>query len=188
MPRSQMKNRMTFALFACGLIILLGGSFHANATNFAASPLSHTIQKAPIIIQGALGSSSVKVVNSIPQTYYQVTVTEILKGSVASNSIEVRQLGGLNLHVSGAVSFAQGENVIILLDPANSDGSYNVHGMEMGKINVSPAGELSGGPVDSDRLASSQAATNQLALTGVTVQPHGPWTLTQLRNLIQNPQ
>ncbi len=165
----------------CILSTILVGTW-AKATTFAPAPLGQTIHESPIIVSGTIISVAVKndvtlSGNLLPFTYYQFNVTEVLKGSLSANSIVIRQMGGGNLRASGAASFSINENVIVLLDTRNPDGSYDVHGLSLGKIRMdSLSGNLSGTAIESDK---------QHALFTKTA-PKDHWSMNDLRSLIQN--
>lgn len=117
----------------------------AFATSFYPQPFPDTIQGAPVIVRGKAGmnySDWAKDDEGSKRiyTFNEIQVTEVLKGSLSANSVVIREMGGekdgVGLHVEGTSHYQRGEDVVVLLRHKNSDGSYDVQGMMMGKYNV----------------------------------------------------
>jgi Matrixin/Fibronectin type III domain len=79
---------------------------------------------------------SAPLVDGPPATDYMVEVNRILKGDLAGSTIVVRVPGGINplgvgLKVWGAPRFAEGENALLFLRPAQ-DGTYRILHLMLG--------------------------------------------------------
>lgn len=116
------------------------------ATTFIERPFPTTVQDAPLIVRGKIGQTRPEWVNGIDGarrifTYYDLNVTESIKGGIASGSaIQIRELGGekdgMGMQVSGTAHFDPEEDTVVFLGEKNGDQSYDVHGMMMGKYNL----------------------------------------------------
>lgn len=130
----------------------------SGAATFAPQPLSETLKNAPVIVHATAGAARVKEVESatgvrMPYTYYEMQVDESLKGNVKPGVILVRQRGGDNWVTAGAATFQQGDDVVLLLNNPESDGSYELRALAMGKMTVGSGKELSGMAFVADALA-----------------------------------
>lgn len=145
------------------------------ATSFYSRPFSETVQEAPVIVRGrvdrsysdwAKGADGARRI----YTFYNVEVTETLKGPEQPATLVMRELGGekdgVGMQVAGAAHFEPGEDVVTLLSARNSDGTFDVHGLMMAKLDVlkddAGAEYLSGPALDTTRK----------------------WTLQDLRQLV----
>lgn len=153
-------------------------------TSFFVQPFPQIIEQAPVIVRGKVGmnySDWGKDGEGIKRiyTYYELQVTEVLKGPLRSNSIVFRELGGekdgVGLQIAGASQFEKGEDVVVLLKSKNSESSYDIQGMMMGKYNIQTdsTGQeilvgpgINGGAVSNSKISSS-------------------WTLEGVRQIIQ---
>jgi hypothetical protein len=154
----------------------------AEATSFMPTPFPTSVQNAPIILRGKVGMSYPEFAQDPDGgkrifTFTEIQPTEVLKGDVrtAANSLIIREMGGekdgVGYHVPGTAQFQRGEDTVIFLRPADRDGTFDVHGMMMGKYNVitnSEGQEVLDGP-------------------GLILDPNAPpekWTLDRLRKVI----
>ncbi len=120
-------------------------SFQADATSFAPREFTETVADAPIIVRGKIGSSYAHWalgqdgVRRI-YTYSELALDEVFRGDIPRKSIQVREMGGekdgVGMDVPGAARFETGEDVVLFLQPPNSDSSYDVKGLMMAKLNV----------------------------------------------------
>jgi len=164
---------------------LTGFLFHfllcrsALATTFVEVPFHEWVNQTPTIVHGKVGGSysdwAEAGFGKNIYTFYNVEVTEFMKGDPSSGrDIVVREVGGekdgLGMQVSGSAHFVRGENVVVFLNPENSDGVYEVRGLSTGKFNVNQQS-------DGRECLSGSA----LARTGECT-----WTLTDLRRVIKN--
>lgn len=118
----------------------------SHATSFVPIPLTSQVGEADTIVRGKTGQgySDYGPRNDGGRsiyTYYQLQVSEVLKGDVApSSSISIREMGGevngVGMQVAGASHFDPGEDVVVFLGPKNPDGSYDVKGLSSGKYNI----------------------------------------------------
>jgi len=169
------------------------------ATTFFERPFPDTVQEVPIIVRGIVGNSySNWAANEDGgrriYTFYDLQVSERLKGTVESKTLLMREIGGekdgIGMQVAGSAHFDRGEDVVVMLSARNSDGSYDIRGMMMGKFNIEKdedgkevlvGGGLSGGHGghhdDSVRHVEGHDDS------GATPKPK--WTIESLRQLIQ---
>lgn len=120
----------------------------AQATTFAPRPFEEWVDRAPLVVRGVTGDKHADWYQE-PEgdsrriyTYTEFTVSEVLKGQDLQNGqvISLREMGGesggVGLEVPGSASFKRGEDVVVFLSIRSPDGSYPMHGMMMGKMNV----------------------------------------------------
>jgi hypothetical protein len=120
----------------------------AFATSFYERPFPDTVRSTPTIVRGKIGKSRTEW-TTLPDgsrhlfTYYDVDVSEGFKGVPRTGApIRIREIGGskdgVSLNVSGTAVFEKGEDVVVLLGRAGmeSDGTYPVMGMMMGKFDI----------------------------------------------------
>lgn len=117
----------------------------AQATTFFEQPFPETVEQAPNIVRGRVGMSySNWAVGSDGTrriyTYTELLLDETLKGNPSGKTIVIRELGGekdgVGMRIAGSAQFDRGEEVVVLLNDAGSDGSFDVNGMMMGKYNI----------------------------------------------------
>jgi hypothetical protein len=170
----------------------------ARAVTYAPTTLEQTIKSAPIIVRGVITGSFHSITDK-PYTNYTLKITEVMKGAVGAGQIAIKQLGGFNLVMSGRVSFKIGENVIVMLQGPQADNTYRLYGMGMGKLTLTPSGELVGAAVEADKLAqpttpsstpSNSTQPQALGLIGVPPPPAAitppKRTLTDLYKIIHD--
>ena len=117
-----------------------------NATTFVERPFPESVERAPNIVHGVAGTgrsewSEDQAGTRRIYTYTDFDVIEGLKGGVPEGvTIQVRSLGGdidgVGLRVPGTAKFKRGEEVVVFLMNENSDGSYDVKGLMMGRYSV----------------------------------------------------
>ncbi len=162
-----------FSLIVMGALLTITPNISNAATNVA-TDLTVIVNEATNITRGSITGSSVKLdATGVPFTYYNMKVSEVLKGSIKPGSrIVIRTLGGpLNSTQAldaGSATFNLDNNVIVLLEGRAADGSYLVHNFSIGKIGVASNGHISGDAVDSE-IKKNGAHT---------------WTLNELKALI----
>jgi hypothetical protein len=159
----------------------------AWATSFYPRPFPVTIQDAPVIVRGhinstysdwAVGPDNMRRL----YTFYNVEVSEVLKGSATGPTLVMREMGGekdgVGMEVAGAAHFQVGEDVVTLLSLPNSDGTYDVHGLMMGKMDVvkNDSGE--------EFLQGPALELNIHDENDVSQHSSQTWTLRNLRKLI----
>jgi hypothetical protein len=159
------------------LLLSIGLALIPNlqAASFDPQPFPEAVQEAPVIIRGKIGMSysdwgSDEGIKRL-FTYFELQVSEVLKGPTSQNSITFRELGGekdgTEFHISGSAHFESGEDVVVFLKEKNIEGAYELQGMMMGKYNV-------------------ETDSNGEYLTGPALASSAHWTLNALRQLIQN--
>jgi hypothetical protein len=115
-------------------------------------------------------------------TFYNVEVSEVLKGPATGPTLIMREMGGEKdgggMEVAGAAHFQVGEDVVTLLSLPNSDGIYDVHGLMMGKMDVAKndSGE--------EFLQGPALELNIHDENDVGQHSSQTWTLQNLRKLI----
>ncbi|HAR42872.1 MAG TPA: hypothetical protein DCS07_09635 [Bdellovibrionales bacterium] len=138
---NQLQARSVFFLLTFPLFL---NPLLAGATTFYERPFEETVQDAPTIVRGSIGNSYADWSKGLDgtkriYTYFDVQVTEVLKGSAQKPSLVLRQLGGekdgVGLQIAGSASFERGEDVVIFTGKRNGDGSYELLGLSMGKLN-----------------------------------------------------
>jgi hypothetical protein len=174
-------------LLVAGALSVVGPQA-ASAASFVAQPFAQSVKSAPIIVAGAISwNSSSHMVDNTPFTDNTLIVTEQIKGSVNGPTIQISELGGYNMIVSGAAHFKDGENVVVFLNGPDFNGRYKIYGMAMGKMSVDPTtGILSGGAIASDEVAAARAHAIKGAPTAPTVPPRRR-SITDLREIVANP-
>lgn len=117
-------------------------------------------------------------------TFYDLAVSEVLKGKVKGNSLLMREMGGekdgVGMEVPGASHFERGEDVVVMLGERNPDGSYDLRGLMTGKMNVElnqSGNEVLVGP-------AVQGVESHMGGQSDT-EPRKEWTLSALRDLIR---
>ena len=143
------------------------------ASTFDPQPFSETVQSAPIVVRAevqdgysdwGINDSGVKQIF----TYYKLHVTEVLRGTVNTKKITIREMGGekdgVTVTIPGTSVYRPGEDVVVLLKEPTKEEAYPVRGMSTGKYIVvtQPDGTLS--------------------LQGESSEP---WTLHDLRKLLK---
>ncbi len=150
-------------------------SAQAHSTSFDPQPFPDQVEEAPILARGQIGNHFVQWVEEKDQTrriytYYEFQVTEVFKGHLP-DGVKIREIGGIKdgegMEISGTAKFDQGEDVILTLGSENTDGSYSLRGMIMGKFNL------------------SKNETGQEIIVGAGLNENEPWRLDSLRKLIR---
>jgi hypothetical protein len=119
-------------------------------------------------------------------TYYQLNIAEVLKGRIQRSPILIRSLGGekdgVGLSIAGAVSFNSGEDVVVMLMEENSDSSFDIRSLMMGKMTLKKDAEgneiLAGPLVDSHNEHTHQGQPDPA--------PGKKWSLKELRELVKS--
>ncbi len=117
----------------------------AQATTFAPRPFPTVVQDARYIARGTIGVSHSEMSTGSDgmkriYTYYELQITEAVKGSFPSGTILIREMGGekdgIAMQVAGASQFKAGEDALVFLGAPNLDASYDVRGLSTGKYSV----------------------------------------------------
>ncbi len=173
----------------CGGIWLgLSLSLPSFASTFYQQPFPTTVEEAPLILKGKIGthySDWGKGINSQKIfTYYAFQNDETLKGptlSSTNSSLLVREIGGekdgVGLHVEGAAHFETGETVVVMVNPLNSEGTLDVHGMMLGKLTIEK-------DANGDEILKGPALWGSSSTFSLNQTPR-PWTLSDLKRLIR---
>jgi hypothetical protein len=182
---------------AAALLLLFVPSAHA--TTFLDVPFPDAVKDAPVIVHGQVGASAAdwsKDGNGSRRiyTFYDVDVSEVLKGDAPTGHIQMREMGGVKdgvgLQVAGASTYQPGEDVVVFLGERNSDGSFDVRGMMMGKYNVvkdaNGQAYLSGPGVNPILAHGHTFHPEDNAGSRNDTQPAKKWTLEDLRQVIRD--
>lgn len=179
------------------LVMLLGAvltSKTSQATSFLERPFPDSVKDAPVIVHGRVGATTTDWGHERDGgkrifTYWELDVGEVLKGAAerAGNILRMREMGGekdgVGMQISGAATFSLGEDVVVFLDDKNSEGSYDVYGMMMGKYTFTKDADgqetLYGAGLSSVEKPRIYDAEDDHAAT-----PVPKWTLEALRRLI----
>lgn len=154
--------------------------FLAAANVLEAVPLEQSTVKAPFIVYGKIQRARVANASTatgvlLPFTFFDMQVTEVMKGDIPEKQITFLQKGGGNLNTEGSATFHEGENVVVFLNDKNLDGSYELRGLKMGKLIVEPGEVLKGPAITADARWSAEHGDQSARST---------WTLNDLRALI----
>lgn len=121
-------------------------------------------------------------------TYTQFDVAEVIKGEMPSSLITIRTLGGekdgVGMTIAGAAVFQEGEEVVVMLDSEQKDGSFPVRGMMLGKLKVESAdGELYlSGPAVSTPMHDASGPRGMVYEE--TDKKPETWTVSKLKKLV----
>ncbi|HUK91917.1 MAG TPA: hypothetical protein VLZ81_16055, partial [Blastocatellia bacterium] len=98
-------------------------------------------------------------------TYIRLKVGKVLKGSLATDEIVLKQLGGqtqdYGTSICSAPSFSAGERVLLYLDTWPTDGSIRVHENFLGKFSI--VRDPQSGKLEVERSMPPETALNQPA-------------------------
>lgn len=185
---TQVRRLLSVALFSCAFLLPQG--LPARATSFMAQPFPKTVQESPTIVRGKVRSSHSDWGRSSDDsrqifTYTDLDVEEVIKGpGIQAPSIQIREIGGevggVGMEVAGSSHFSPGEDIVVMLGNKNDDGSFDVRGLMMGKLDVRKdrSGQeiLSGPAIDYQGEEASGAGGDTLS--------QKIWTLEALRRLV----
>lgn len=130
------------SIFLFGVLLF---SFQSLATSFYQPPFPQAVQQTERIVRGrVLGSEPAWAIgpdgNRRIYTFIELDLDEALKGEFGGRTLRVRELGGaigkVGLQVPGTAKFSEGEDVVLFLGRKNSDDSYDLRGLMMGKYEV----------------------------------------------------
>lgn len=163
------------------------------AASFSTQPFTKTVQDAPVIVRGKVGTNSAdwgKDADGIKRlyTFYELQVSEVFKGDATTPTLTMRELGGekdgMGMQISGASQYEKGEDVVVLLKDKNPDGSFDVQGMMMGKYNIQT-------DPDGNETLMGAGLMGQENIAAENPSEPKKWTLETLRQTIrtqaQNP-
>jgi hypothetical protein len=194
-----MLRVLASSIFFVALFWAFSGS--AFATTFLPMPLPQMVVQAPNIVRGTIGAT---IYSDWAQgsggnrgiyTFYQLQPIEVFKGDIsASASILFREQGGekdgIGMHIPGSGVFSPGEDVVVMLSPRNSDGSYDLRGLSSGKFNIIRQDDgseaLTGialSPPDSDGFVhDADEGDSHPAHSGASKK----WTISDLRKIVHD--
>lgn len=181
------------------LFVFLLNSFvfsNSHATSFNIRPFSEFTQSASNIVRGTI--SNVHTENAVTNdggktiyTYANLAVKEVFKGSIHSNNVLIRKLGGTKdgttLEIPSSPEFVENEDTVLFLSTEKEDKSYEVMGLELGKFGLEEkngATILTGGMFNYSQpgqVHDHDAHTSSDDLT----ENQKPWSLTDLRALVR---
>ena len=124
------------------LLVTLPLARAAGATTYMMmSDEALTDQASAIVDAKVVGVEPAPVVDGPPSTDYLVEIDRVLKGDLSGSTVVVRVPGGVNplglgLKIWGAPQFAEGENAILFLRPAQ-DGTYRILHLMLGAFHES---------------------------------------------------
>lgn len=176
------------------VLILFSGLAHA--TTFVKKTFEKAVSDSEGIVRGTVGINYPNWAQ-FPDgsrricTFTELTIEEVLKGDipVSGKLLLLRELGGskdgVSLQIPGQVRFGKGEEVVVFIAlPPNSDGSFTLNGMELGKYTFMQDEDgslyLTGGRITQNREREYAREP------GATPLPVKRWTLASLRKLIQD--
>jgi hypothetical protein len=164
--------------FLIGFCLLVTAAF---ATEFVPSSLPSQVAQIPIIVRGTIGMSysdwgSHDGGGRGIFTFYQLQPTEVMKGQIAAGAtILFREIGGekdgMGEEIPGSAQFTRGEDVVVMLGPQNSDGSYDLRGLSAGKFNIT----------------REEDGSESLTSVALSPPPHeGKWTIADLKKAVRD--
>ncbi len=108
----------------------------AAATTYKMMSDSALADQAQVVVEAKIASVSSAPLVGKPSTDYLIEVNRVLKGDILGSTVMVRVPGGLDpqglgLKIWGAPRFAEGENAILFLSPAQ-DGTYRILHLMLG--------------------------------------------------------
>jgi hypothetical protein len=186
-----------------GALLLALFPLQSLATTFLERPFPTTVQEAPVIVRGKVGTSYTNWAE-LPDgskrihTFTELQLDDILKGTITGRTLIMRELGGekdgVGMQVSGTAQFDRGEDVVVFLGLKNPDGSHDVHGMMMGKYNVERDEQgkeyLVGAGLSSLTQPGLRGHEHLVEPDGEEGQrdtrPDSKWTIEALRQLIRD--
>ena len=159
-------------------------------------PFQDTVQEAPTIVHGKVGMSYSdwgKTADGGKRlyTFYELLISEVLKGNASGNSLIMREIGGekdgVGLQVPGAAQFNRGEDVVVMLSGKNEDGSYDVWGLTMGRyvVQKDESGQESVVGAGITAKGDEQGIVHPDDIDSNVKVSASQWTLDRLRQLIQ---
>ncbi len=168
----------TFSIAWASLILL--APYAARATTFIDRPFPESVKDAPAIVRGLVGKSHAEWAsgddkNQRIYTYYEIAVSEAIKGDVERGPLQIRVMGGekdgVGMQVSGSPQFSAAEEVVVFLGARNQDRSRDLWGLMMGKFQVirDPEGK--------DRLEGPGLGQGDS-------RTQSKWTLASLRKVV----
>jgi hypothetical protein len=128
-----MKFRSRSLFLASALAIL---AVPAGATTYQMMSDQALADQSPVSVQGRIVGVESAPVSGRPSTDYLVEVERVLKGDLPGSTVVVRVPGGmgtngLGLKIWGVPEFAEGEEAVLFLAPAQ-DGTYRLMHLMLG--------------------------------------------------------
>ncbi|MBN21014.1 MAG: hypothetical protein CL678_06965 [Bdellovibrionaceae bacterium] len=159
------------------------------ATTFVSRPFEERVGLTPFVVQGRVLRSYSDWGDEGHQrkifTFHQLEVIEVLKGSVNSNEMILRTLGGekdgVGMKVPGAAQFSQGEEVVVFLGEKQPDDSYPLFALSRGKYDIV---ERSGKQVLEGPGIDSEHDHAETEVHSDTDSSKKEWTINRLKKLI----
>ncbi|HEY9420593.1 MAG TPA: matrixin family metalloprotease [Thermoanaerobaculia bacterium] len=117
----------------------------AAATTYMMMSDRDLADQAPAVVEAkVMGVEYAPTVGGLPATDYLVEVSRVLKGDLPGSTVMVRVPGGINpeglgLKIWGAPRFAEGEEAILFLRPAQ-DGTYRIVHLMLGAFHKRTVG------------------------------------------------
>jgi hypothetical protein len=126
------KSRLLLPLLALPFLLRQP----AAATTYQMMPDSALADQAPAVVEARIASVSPAPLVGQPATDYLVEISRVLKGDLLGSTVVVRVPGGvdpegLGLKIWGAPQFAEGEDALLFLRPAQ-DGTYRILHLMLG--------------------------------------------------------
>lgn len=127
----KFPSRSVFLASALALLAIPAG-----ATTYQMISDQALADQAPVSVQGRIVGVESAPVSGRPSTDYLVEVERVLKGDLPGSTVVVRVPGGvgpngLGLKIWGAPEFAEGEEAVLFLAPAQ-DGTYRLVHLMLG--------------------------------------------------------
>ena len=117
----------------------------ATATTYMMMSDQDLADQAPAVVEATVtGVDYAPTLGGLPATDYLVEVSRVLKGDLPGSTVLVRVPGGINpegvgLKIWGAPRFAEGEETLLFLRPAQ-DGTYRIMHLMLGAFHKRTVG------------------------------------------------
>lgn len=133
MRRTAIAMRVTAAILLLGATAALGTQIEYRSPQQMSAESALVVQGRVTGVRSYWNGTRTKIL-----TETRISVDRSLKGA-AGGEVTVVQLGGtvghVQMRVEGAVSWEQGEEVLLFLEPFHP-GSYQVYGLSLGKYQI----------------------------------------------------
>ena len=168
---------------AAALAITLGGSPSAQATTVKLLDLDELTRAATHVVAGEITGQEAAWIGRLLVTRVTLRVADCLKGPCEAGELTIHVLGGqadgLAMHVEGAATLYEGEDVLLFLQAAGA-GVFRTVGMAQGKFGLTS--------LDPDAQASRDLSGLVLQRDGIALRPAadpvGSMRLAELRTRV----
>ena len=169
----------------------------SHATSFFIRPISEFTKSTSVIIRGVTSDiHSENTVNPNGEktiyTFATLSIKEVIKGNISGSSVRIRKAGGtidgVTLEIPSSVEFKEGEDGVFFLSEEQSDHSYEVTGMELGKFNLAnqDGKEVLKGGLFAYSKPHAHGGHSDHIMANDLSENLKPWSINQLRELVKS--